>query len=206
MLNSISFLLDLLRNHIPYPQKNYYVPVIKRSYPFDKSPCICLDDSGGATVIHKYRVHNPYEELHDRIESYVNIHVYCNKEDERDYILREIRNAVYKLESDNYTYCSQYDDDQTCKTLGTPCPVLKRSMAKSVKGQCPDPKKYGYKSLYNKYNIIRNSVEIHPAFSIDDLTKSPILLHSVIRTSMVYDTKYELDGLIPESMKNRTTI
>ena len=202
MQNSIHFLLDLLRGQI-ITSTGAIVPVIKRSYPLDMSPCICLDDSGGASVIQKYRVHRPYEELHDRVQSYVNIHLYCDKEDERDYLLDCIRGQFFKLEADHYSLCCNLGANNTCNTLEAKCPAIEGTRLRASKNQCPNPTSNEYQNLYTKHNVIRDSLNVDYPFSTDDLTKHPPLLHSVIKTSMIYDTKYTVPGTLSNNLTNK---
>lgn len=205
MLNSEKFLLDLLRNKIT-TSTGTIVPVIKRSYPLDKSPCICLDNSGGANIIQKYKLHNPQEYLVDRTQSYVNIHLYCDTEDERDYLLSKIREAVRLIEYDCYLYCTKLGENNICETLETTCAAIGGEDGKSYKHQCPKPTEYEYENLFTKHNVIRGTFQMDPAFSADDLTKKPPLLHSVLRTSMIFDDIYVVGGKLSDTMSQDTEI
>lgn len=205
MLNSERFLLDLLRKKIT-TSDGAIVPVIKRSYPLDKTPCICLDNSGGANIIQKFKLHNPQEYLVDRTQSYVNIHLYANNEDQRHYLMDRIREAIHLVEQDHYKYCSNLTDNNVCETTGTQCAAIGSETAKGYKHQCPDPEEYEYENLFTKYNIIRGSFQVDPAFDTDDLTKKPVLLHSVFKTSMIYDDKYLVGGKLSDTMSQETTI
>lgn len=205
MLNSERFLLDLLRNKIT-TSEGVIVPVIKRSYPLDMSPCICLDNSGGAQIIQKFKLHTPHEYLVDRIHSYVNIHLYANKEDERHYLIDRIREAVRLVEQENYKYCSRLGENNICETTGETCEAITSETGKGYKNQCPKPEEYEYENLFTKYNIIRDTLQVDPAFDTDDLTKKPVLLHSVLKTSMIYDDKYLVGGKLSDTISQETTM
>ena len=76
--------------------------------------------------------------------------------------------------------------------------------AKSISSKKAE--EYEYENLFTKYNIIRDTLQVDPAFDTDDLTKKPVLLHSVLKTSMIYDDKYLVGGKLSDTISQETTM
>lgn len=132
--------------------------------------------------------------LQERKNSTIQIHVWCNTEKERESICNQIQTLFYQMQSDHYRYCNNYNDG-VCKYLQGDCKAVdNNSNMRAVKNQCPQPTEYEYCNLFSKYHIIRNTFNLEPPFSLDDLTTTPPTLHSIFKCSMTYYTYYNIGG------------
>ena len=177
------------------------VRIIKREYPIDKTPCLTIDDSGGTAIIQKKIINKDYlidgemvsqQVIREQRSISLNLSAWCDTEDERDEITDKIRDIFYKLQSDYYEYCTRFNDGD-CTYLGETCKVSDDTM-RGVKGQCPKPTEYGYQNLFTKFDIIRSSFDVEPAFIQDDDTTTPITLRSIITISFMYYDYYNIGG------------
>ena len=177
------------------------VRIIKREYPIDKTPCLTIDDSGGTAIIQKKIINKDYlvdgemvsqQVIREQRSISLNLSAWCDTEDERDEITDKIRDIFYKLQSDYYEYCTRFNDGD-CTYLGETCKVSDDTM-RGVKGQCPKPVDYGYQNLFTKFDIIRSSFDVEPAFIQDDDTTTPITLRSIITISFMYYDYYNIGG------------
>jgi hypothetical protein len=200
MIKPVSALIHMLQGKIIL-EDNTDVRIIKREYPIDKTPCLTIDDSGGTAILQKkiidkdYLVDNeiiPQQVIREQRSITLNLNVWCDTEDERDEITEVIQDIFYKLQSDYYQYCTQYNDGE-CISLEDDCQVNPDTM-RGVKCQCPRPKEYGYQNLFTKFDIIRSSFDVEPAFIQDDDTTTPITLRSIITISFMYYDYYNIGG------------
>lgn len=172
---------------------------MKQSSPIDQTPCITIDDTGGVAVFQKHITTRKVDQemkqvLQERKNATVQIHVWCDSEKEREEINNQIMTLFYQMQTDHYMFCTNYEEG-VCKYLETACPSIDDSSnMRTSKNQCPNPKEYGYCNLFKKYHIIRNTFNLEPPFSLDDLTTTRPTLHSVFKCTMTYHTYYTIGG------------
>lgn len=191
------------------------IPVIKRTYPYDKTPCITIDDSGGSTFIKRlitneeyplpsnhpqYNPETPFKKqkqqvLREYFQTTLNINVWCNTEDERENLNNTILDLIHSAETDHYMFCNNYHEGD-CAYMDNTCFAKHFLNGRSVKKQCPKPRLYGYENIFTTYNIIRASFHIDPPFSLDDLSKNDVILRSVLKIHMGYYTDHIIGGLM----------
>ena len=192
------------------------VRIVKREYPIDKTPCITIET--GTTCIQKHVIdkycklpvtHPQYDKDHpDRLVSQqvmreernvdVDLHIWCDDEESRDEITSLISKLFYQVQSDYYKYCSNYDNGN-CNYLQESCKVSQDTM-RGVKLQCPKPYDYHYENVFTRFDIIRNSFDVAPAFDLDDLTTNPPIRRSIIRVSFSYYDYYVIGGAISQNL------
>lgn len=202
----IRALLRILRGNIQVD--NNIVPVIKRSYPLDKTPCITMENSGGTSTIHKYRLNLPYpnkdspivDVLKTEKNMTVQVHVWSDNEDERENINNQIISLFNMTESDHYLLCENYHEGN-CKTLNSECKAINNKFSRGIKGQCPKPSEYGYNNIYTTYNLNREKCNWEEPFEVDDLNTEPITLHSVFKVNANYYTYHQLGGNISKNIE-----
>lgn len=213
MITPIRFILDVLYGNL-YKMSDDgggVIPVIKRSYPLDKTPCITLDDSGGSNTLTKhftniplplpethpqkedYPESMPQQVLVDKRQSTVQINVWCDTENEREHINNQIMDLFYKAQTDHYRFCKQYNN-QECNTLQDTCKAINAIDKRGVKNQCPKPEEYKYCNLFHYHHIIRPTFNIENPFALDDLSTERITLRSIFKVTMVYYDYYTLGG------------
>ena len=177
------------------------VRIIKREYPIDKTPCITMDNSGGTEIIQKKIINKDYlidgetlsqQVIREQRRITINLHLWCDTEDDRDEITNIIRQVFYQIQSDYYTHCTMYSDGY-CNSLKDDCRVDDTSM-RGVKGQCPKPVDYGYQNLFNRFDIIRSSFDVEPDYILDDNTTKPPTLRSIIPVTFMYYNYYNIGG------------
>ena len=213
MITPIKFILTILHNNLNKPVEDGggIIPVIKRSYPLDKTPCVTIDDSGGSTTLTKhftnkplplptnhpqkkdYPDYTPQQVLIDKRQSTIQVNVWCDTENEREYINNQILNLFYQAQTDHYRFCKQHMLGN-CKTLQEPCKAIKGTDKRGIKNQCPSPKEYHYQNLFTRYHIIRPTFNIENPFSLDDLGTEKVVLRSIFKISMVYYDYYNVGG------------
>lgn len=198
------------------------VPVVKRSYPYDKTPCITIDDSGGSAFLDreilnvKYalsREHpqfderNPFKKfpqqvLRENYETTLNINIWCNTEDEREKLNNIVLELFYQAQSDHYRFCNSYHDGD-CAYMDNTCygkHFNGENLLRQSKNQCPNPLVYGYENIFTTYNLYRSSFHLDQPFSLDDRGKDGILLRSVLKLHTGYYVDYIIGGVISEDM------
>ena len=195
------------------------VRVIKRDYPYDHTPCITIDNSGGTSTINKNIInkdsvlpesHPQYDSRHpDRMISQqmireehsisLNLNVWCNSQDEREEIINKISTIFYKIQSDHYSFCKQYHAGD-CEYLDSECEALTVMNGRTAKHQCPYPEDYGYENVFTRFDIIRSSFNVEPAYDLDDTTVNPEVLRSIIRVSFSYYDYYTIGGAISQDL------
>ena len=192
------------------------VYVVKREFPIDKTPCMTIDNSGGTATVDKhiidkfcrvseehpqYDEDNPYvpqQVIREEISISMDLNIWCDDEDERDKITDAVMDCFYKLQSDHYTYCSQYDDGN-CKYLDTSCKVSPDT-GRGIKGQCPRPEEYHYENVFSRWDIIRTSFDVEPPYDLDELEQEPPIRRSVIRVSFSYYDYHIIGGAISQNL------
>lgn len=204
MIEPLQLTIHLLQGRIKNLTLDDNIPIIKRDYPYDHTPCITIENSGGTATLQKQYTHQPTEQLVDTLRATVNIHIWADHEDERQYIIKQIETLFNQLQTDHHTLCLNYHDGQ-CNTIQSNCPVTDKSNmnSRSVKGQCPDPERYQYRNLFTQYNILRDTFSVEPAFDNDELTTNQPVLHSIIQATMAYKHIYNIGGKISESIHSQ---
>lgn len=194
---------------------NKIVPVIKRGYPLDKSPCITLDDSGGTSLLSKEldnimleitSEHQQYDEtkeeniipqevLISKYSAIVNVNVWCDTENDRETIDNQVKTLFNKAFTNHYLFCSNYDKENTeCKFLGSKCPATIHFLGKSAKKQCPKPFDYNYEDLFKRLEIDKTTFSVDEPFSMDELNTTPRILRSIHRVRGNYWVTYVIGG------------
>lgn len=217
MIKPIRAIITMLQGRIIL-QDTTDVRIVKRTYPIDKTPCITIDNSSGTAIIQKHITNKEYPipETHPQYDEQnpnqtisqqvireersidLDLHVWCDSEDERDEITSIISKLFNQIQSDHYTFCQQYHDGE-CAYLNRSCQV-DDTTARGVKKQCPKPKEYHYQNIFNAYDIIRASFDVAPSYILDDATTTPPVLRSIIRVSFSYYEYYLIGGAVSENL------
>ena len=217
MIKPIQALLQILQGRVILDDGTN-VRVIKRDYPYDHTPCITIDNSGGTSIIDKkvtnrdYVIpssHPQYDQEHPNktISQQVireqrtidlGVHIWCDDEDQRDEITNKVMTLFYMVQSDHYKYCQQYDDGN-CKSLDAKCKVNPHTL-RGIKNQCPKPYDYGYKNIFTAFDIIRATFDVAPPYILDDTTTNPPVLRSILRVSFSYYEYYLIGGAVSENL------
>ncbi|MBR3214806.1 MAG: hypothetical protein IKF79_09905 [Methanosphaera sp.] len=192
------------------------VRIVKREYPIDKTPCITIETSTTSTQKHvidkdckllpdhpQYDSENPdrlvsQQVIREERNVSIDLHIWCDDEESRDEITTLISKLFYQVQSDYYKYCSNYHDGD-CAYLKESCKVNNDSM-RGVKLQCPKPSDYHYENVFTRFDIIRNTFDVAPAFDLDDLTTNPPVRRSIIRVSFSYYDYYTIGGAISQNL------
>lgn len=197
MNTGMDFLLHLFYNRIIL-DNNDTLPIIKKPYPVDKTPCITFDEQD-TRLIEKYFTYEPQEYLNRIYDTDIVVNIWCDSEDDRQNILDQIHTLFNYLETDNYQLCANYDDG-TCIYLKDVCPVPSSDKGRCMKHQCPEPEEYKYCNLFTFYNVYRNTLNVNEGVDNDEYDRKPPLLRTMIKTSFRYLTKYCNDGKISETL------
>ena len=193
---------------------NKLIPVIKRSYPYDKTPCVTVDDSGSSSLVerhilsvdypldnthpqfnpqdpfHKY----PQEVLREYYNTTININIWSDSIDEQEKLNNIVQDLFYKVQSDHFMFCEHYYDGE-CTSMGCGCyGELSQYDKRGVKKQCPKPLVYGYSNIFNTYNLIRASFHLDPPFNLDDTNRDEIVYRSVLKLSTAYYIDHIIGG------------
>lgn len=216
MIKPIKAIAYILLGNVHLNEKK--IPVVKQSYPYDKTPCITLDDSGGSSTISKkitnkkvrLKPTHPQFEVFDGLvsqqviretkQSTININVWCDTERERESICRNILDLFYKAQSDHYMFCKKYDNGY-CSFLDDGCLAIENNMRRNVKNQCPSPKEYGYINVFKQFDLDRNTFHVESPFSMDDLTGKTPILRSIMRVYTNYYDYHVIGGGISQDLK-----
>ena len=202
MIKPIQAILYILRGNVTLNGKT--IPVIKRNYPLDKTPCINIDDSASVATIDK-KIFNKknnngeprqYYRVHRR--TLLNIHCWFDTEQEREDLCNQVTNLFHKAYLDNYFFCTNYNKEtRECSTLNMECPTISQGkhLYKSSKWKCPQPIEYKYENIYTKYDLIKRAWDLQTPYSADlDNTKPPTL-HSIFRLNCEYYDYEEIGGI-----------
>ena len=204
------------------------VPVIKRRFPYDKTPCITIDDSGGSEWINRdiitekkcldnthpqYDSKHPFKKYPQQVlreyhQTTIPINIWSDTVDEQEALNNIVMDLFRKAQSDHYMFCDNYHDG-TCAFMDNTC-YAKHFLKdkRGVKKQCPNPLVYGYKNIFTKYNLYRNSFMVEEPFNLDDKTKDGIIYRSVARLHTGYWTDHVIGGktLLNVEYKDNTSI
>lgn len=210
----------VLLDNVKYNGKT--IPVRLRSYPYDETPCITVDDSGGSIFINRditnedYPLPNthpqfdaespfkkyPQQVLREVSTTTLNINVWCdNNPLQREELVKQVSLLFHQAQADYYKFCDNYRDGE-CAGCGGPCIVeLSSSDKRGVKGQCPQPYLYGYKNIFTTYNLIRDSFFVDQPFSLDDLSETEPVLRSVFKLTTGYYVDHIIGGHVSTDLK-----
>lgn len=202
MRKPIQAILHILRGNVTHDGKT--VPVIKRNYPLDKTPCINIDDSASTVTLNK-RIYNKKnqdgekkEYLRTQRRTVLNIHLWCDTEQDRETLSNQITELFNKAYLDHYMFCTQYDKEtMQCTHLNETCPTINQGkhLYKSSKNKCPQPKEYGYTNIFTKYDLIKRAWDLQVPYSNDNLNTKPPTLHNVFRLNCEYYDYIEIGGI-----------
>lgn len=217
MIKPILALIHILKGNIKLNGQT--VPLIKRSYPLDKTPCITLDDSAGSSTETKNIVnikrhlppnHPQYEQykgikmprqaIRDKRNTTISIHIWCDTETEREKLCNQIEHLLNLAQSDHYMFCKNYSEGY-CDHLESECPASETdNNIKTVKNQCPKPYEYNYRNIFTSYDLLRDTFNVDSPYPLDDLsTKTPVL-RSIIKVTTSYYDYHIIGGAIPEEL------
>lgn len=200
IISPILFMVYLLKDRVKL--NDNVVPVIKKIYPLDKTPCITLNDTS-SKVLKQYMTYTDGVEckvIERNIT--VQINIWCNNEKDRESIITQINNIFEKTLTDHYELCLNYNKtDNSCSTLSTTCKALTKDNARSIKNKCPKPTDYDYLNVWKNFNIERFTFEYNNPNTLDELDMKPPLLHSSIDTNMNYKTYYTTGGILLDNIK-----
>ena len=209
------FFQELLRNRI-HTKEGERVRVISTYLPKAKTPSITIFNEGGnlipgseklinlkAPLNEKnplYNPENPNKEYYQQFRrgkynTNIQVNVWATEEDERYNINEQIKEIIWKLKSDNYNLCPNLENKQ-CIKISKECMVFNTNNYHTAKEQCPNPEKYGYYSLFTKYNIIRGSFRNNPEYNLDEPNHKQALLRTIHPFTLEYYEYYKLGGNI----------
>ena len=208
MRKPIQAIITILRGNVKIEDKT--VPVIKRNYPLDKTPCINLDDSASTVTVDK-KIYNrknengePKQYLRTHYRTILNIHSWVDDENQRENVNNQIRNLFNMAYLDNHFFCTHYDKETgECTNIHMKCPTLDKGkhLYKSSKEKCPDPLKYGYENIFTRYDLIKRSWDLQVPYSADNTSTKPPTLHSIFKLNCEYYDYEEIGGITIKEMK-----
>ena len=201
------------------------IPVIQRDYPYDHTPCITVDDSGGSRFIQRYittqwypvpknhpqfNVEDPFHRLpqqciREKYDTSININVWCDTGKDLEHINKQVQRLFYEAQSDHYQFCDNYREGE-CAYMDNTCYAKHFLNYRSAKHQCPNPEVYGYKNIFKRFNLIRSSFHLDPPFTINDRSKDQMIYHSVLKLHTAYYTDHIIGGIVPNTIKEDTVI
>ena len=202
------------------------VPVKKRTYPYDETPCITIDDSGGSAFMERHITNEDYPldnahplfDVEDPFKKFpqqvlrevhygsVTVNVWCDDEFMREDLIKQVERLFKQAQSDYYLFCDNYRDGE-CAGCSGPCVVdLNPTHIRGVKGQCPNPELYHYKNVFSTYNLIRSSFIANQPFSLDDLSKTEPVLRSVFKVTTGYYVDHIIGGLVSQGLESNTSV
>ena len=205
---------------------NRTIPIIQRHYPYDKTPCITVDDSGGSRfldreiITEKYPLQNthpqfdtedpfhkvPQQVFREKYDTTINIHIWYETGDELEQLNRQVQDLFYQAQTDHYQFCANYHDGD-CSYLGTGCLGEHfKTNIRGVKNQCPTPLVYGYKNVFDEYNLIRASFHLDQPFTLMDNNKDQVIYHSVLKLHTAYYVDYIIGALIKNDVNEDTIV
>lgn len=180
-----SFLVELLQGHIILDGN--VVEVRRTPLPSAILPCITLSVVGDTTE-YTYRCYDEKEKQYAHRQSSITINSWCNTEEQREAINRQIMQCFSKCINHNYMYCSNYDaSSKECTYLDIRCKALTVVDGRTAKYQCPLPEDYTYQCLMDKYGLCEETLIIEPPFYSDEINEHPPILHSIFKAECYYD-------------------
>lgn len=212
MRKPIQATIQVLRNNV-LTEDGKTVPVIKRNYPLDKTPCINIDDSASTATLTK-RIYNKTvggekkEYLRIHRKTILNIHLWCDNEQEREYLSNEITGLFNMAYLDDYHFCTNYDKETNqCATQEQTCPSITKSkhLYKSSKNKCPQPSEYKYENIFTRYDLIKSAWDLQVPFSNDNTNTKPPTLHNIFRLNCEYYDYVEIGGITSNNLHYNET-
>lgn len=220
MIPPVKAIRRVLWGNVEYD--GHKIPVIKRSYPYDKTPCITIDDSGSSTFINRqiltedypadnghpdFDQNNPFKLLPQQVlreihQTTVNINIWSDSASEQEDLNNIVMKLFHEAQSDHYKFCDQYHDGN-CSYMDNTCYAEHFLNNRSVKHQCPKPTVYGYKNIFTTYNLYRDSFMVEQPFNLDDRSKDEIVYRSVIRLHTGYYVDHIIGGLTNHNVEIR---
>ena len=208
MIKPIQAILYILRGNLVLDDK--VVPVIKRNYPLDKTPCVNIDDSASVITVDKKRynikdkdgISKEYLRIHRR--TVLNIHCWIDSEQQREDLTNQITTLFNMAYLDNYQFCTKYNKEtRECSTLGIECPTVTQGkhLDKSSKEKCPQPIQYEYENIFTKYDLIKSRFDLRTPYSADIDTTKPPTLHSIYKLDCEYYDYTLIGGITIKDMK-----
>ena len=183
------------------------IPVVVKDYPYDKTPCVTisgLNRDRGKHRRQQVNIKRPLSEDHPlydpkypekryphsaeySVKSYeVDIHVWCDTEEQRELIVDQIYDCLFYCMNLHYAFCMRFNHkDGTCDTTGDICEAITDKGYHGLRGVCPN-KNNKPLNIMKKYGIIKNSVHISPHYEADFNDKKAPLKHSVIEVNLDY--------------------
>lgn len=196
MNTGLEFLLDLLYHRIIL--NDTHVPILKRPYPIDKTPCLTFDEQD-TRLVEKYFTYEPLEYLNKVFDTSIVLNIWCDSEKDRQSILEQVKLCFNWLDTDNYQLCTEYDEG-VCKYLNKDCPVPSSEHGRCMKHQCPHPEEYHYQNLFTKHHVYRNTLNTSEGVDNDEYERKPPLLRTMITINFRYLNKYCNDGKISTTL------
>ena len=179
-----AYLVELLQGNIEYDGST--VPVVKNFNQHPDRPVVTLDLSGGVNT-NRVQPYPPDAQRHYRRKAVINVNVWCDTESQRESITGQVLSLFHAEQGYHYKFCTQYDKDTgNCSTTHSVCPASNMT-GKTRKNKCPLPDHYEYQSLHDKYGLLYGTVNIEPAFDLDEYSDHPPLLRSIMKAEAEYD-------------------
>lgn len=224
MISPVKAIRRVLFDNLYYEGK--LVPVIKRSYPKDETPCVTVDDSGGSAFMERYITQDDYplpnnhpqfdpedpfhkypqQVLRELHQCSVTVNVWCDDEFMREDLIKQVDLLFHQAQSDYYIFCNNYHGGE-CAHIGGPCVVpLFSDDKRGAKGQCPNPELYGYENIFTTYNLDRASFIMEQPFTLDDLSKTEPVLRSVFRIRTGYYTDHVIGGIVSQNLRSNVNL
>ena len=202
----IQAIIQILRGNVICEGKT--VPVIKRNYPLDKTPCINIDDSA-STVTVKKQIYNKTingekkECIRIHRKTLLNIHLWCDTENQRADLSNQITTLFNMAYIDDYHFCTNYDKETCqCSTQEQECLSISNSthLYKSIKNKCPKPIDYKYENIFTRYDLIKSKWDLQVPFSNDNINTKPPVLHNIFRLNAEYYDYIEIGGITSNNL------
>lgn len=224
MIPPVKAIRRILFDNVFYNEE--IVPVKKRTYPYDETPCITIDDSGSSACLQRDIVNDyypldknhpqydaefpfkryPQQVLRETHQTRVKVNVWCDDEFMREDLNNQVDLLFHQAQSDYYKFCNNYREGD-CAGCGGPCIVESLPDDKrAVKGQCPNPSLYHYLNVFDTYGLIRASFIVNQPFSLDDLSKTEPVLRSVFQVTTGYYVDHVIGGRISTDLGLNTVL
>ena len=132
--------------------------------------------------------------------------IWALTEDTRQTLIEQVQTCFNKALSDNYEYCTSYNDG-TCTPLEQECLVdlpEYKTDKRAVKKQCPCPNELPYQNLWSKYHIDITTFTLNPAYDLDELNETEPVLRSRFDISFNYKDCYVIGGKTSQTISNKT--
>jgi hypothetical protein len=213
--------LKLLDGHVTLNSSP--VEVLTEFPPNDPLPCITMSSGAGlgetGTYIQDFQnplpsdnpfydpenpneLYNTQRRYMDTSEENMMLHVWADTQEDRDNIVRQVRQYIRNARLNQYPYCANFNQTtQKCSTTNNECDAITTSNAYSVQGNCPypnitDPTDSTYRNPTNYFTItgVRTwTIKLHQAENIDQLDILPPVFHSTISIDYTIDEYTTVD-------------